>query len=180
MNYASSDTKMALLAAGLTTDIDELAELPEFKQALNVAEGFKAYYESKDFAGNYADLLLEDRHACIQRIIDIIDREENVRITRNTAENIYEYILDNLEDFLDEFTNHWTGEYSVDSISYGEQEEQLTGIYELENVPQPIIAAAFESADYYVKNIEYAYCDLSSKGLCIKLKMGKIRHLITE
>lgn len=104
----------------------------------NIAARCKAYYESKDFKDNYLQVLFEnfgnEEHEIINRILDKFnvsnyETEKHLSnwrvITRDEGKKIYDFIVENFESFVTDFNGYYVGYTSLDSIEFGEQEEQL-------------------------------------------------------
>ena len=109
---------------------------------MNIAKRILSRYESEDFKNNYLEVLSEtyhdNEHEIIKRIENLfnISNYETERylsnhrfITRQEAKKIYDTIKDNFEEFVSDFSGYYVGYTSLDSVSFGEQEEQLEGIY---------------------------------------------------
>lgn len=154
---------------------------------MSVAQSTLAYYESDDFKENYAFCLLEDRDAVTDRIITLVrqgyevEKEygSNIYLEQEQALEIYEYILENMEEFMRDFGGGYVGYTSIDSIGFGEQEEQLTGIYNHETGGEYTLEEMqkdFEENGFYVSG-EYAYYDMSYDGVHIDLLGAEIPML---
>lgn len=156
----------------------------------NIAERCLAYYDHKDFKDNYSYVLFEsfnnDEADMINRIIDLfnVSNYETQKelsnwkiIDRKQAKEIFDFINVNFEQFTDSFKSYWVGDTSLDSISFGEQEEQLEGLYNYKtSKPYSVkyLRRIFDAAGYYVsEKRDYAYYDISSDGLHIDLLKGK-------
>jgi len=156
----------------------------------NIAESCKAYYESKDFKSDYYACLAEqfsnEEHEIIRRIIDKfnVSNYETEKyltnwfvISKEQAKKIYDFINDNLESFTKDFSGYYVGYTSLDSVNFGEQEEQLTGLYNHttgKSYSLPYMQKCFDKAGYYVKG-EYAYYNIEA-GLHVDL-LGNIIEL---
>lgn len=148
------------------------------------AESILSYYESKDFEWYYIEAMCSSAYINndVQEIIKICDREFGMTISTDEAVKIFDYIYDNVEEFVSRFSNYYVGSNCVNSVSFGEQEEQLFDIYnpetgecyELHEI-QPI----YEEAGFYVKE-GYAYLDLSDKGVCIKITREQILNILRD
>jgi len=104
----------------------------------------------------------------------------SMTINQDTAEKVYQYILDNIEDFVSEFYNYYTGGTDLESVPYGEIEEQLTGIHNHKtgkDYTLPYLRKVFDQAGYYVSG-DYAYYNMSSEGLYIDMLAEKIPILV--
>lgn len=152
---------------------------------MTIAEKIQSYYESDDFESNYAHLMLEDSDNCIAQIKEIAKNEyefeeyygKNINLTTEQAEEVLNHIRENMDDFQGHMSNYWVGHTCVDSVSFGEQEEQLEGIYNHQtgkDYTLPYLRKAFDDAGYYVTDNNYAYYNLSGSGLRIDLIMVKI------
>jgi len=151
---------------------------------MNIAETIKAYYETEDFKGMYLEALYEsfanDENDIIERILNLfnVSNYETEKylsnhkiIDREQAKKIYDFIYENLETFVSDFNNWYVGSTSLDSVSFGEQEEQLEGLYNnrtKKDYTLPYLRKVF-SVDFYVNESNYAYYDLSSSGLHVDL-----------
>jgi len=147
---------------------------------MNIAQVIQGYYEHDDFKGNYIFAMMEniDTEQAVKRIIEIVSMEyytfnpsTALILTELQALGILEYIVENIDLFIQDFTSYYVGSSSIDSISYGEQEEQLSGLYN-SRTRQPYglkyLKNIFEQEGYWVSG-EYAYYDLSSSGIYIEL-----------
>lgn len=160
----------------------------------NIAERFKPRYESEDFKGDYSFCLLE---SFTSNENDVINRIQSgfedyyfekkygfsTYITRDEAKEIFDFILGNFDSFVDTFINYYVGSCSLESISFGEQEEQLTGIYNHntgKDYSLPYLKKVFNRAGYHVNKQNYAYYDLSNKGLQVNLLTGELPAELIE
>lgn len=152
---------------------------------MTLAERILEYYEHEDFRNNYAEHLLEDRSRAIERIKEFCrdkygDVSEyygiHIWLTDEQAEEILDYIIDNADEFTDTYRSYYASSTCIDSVSYGEQCEQLTEIYNPQtgkSYSLPYLKKAFEEAGYMVDG-KYAYMDLSGEGVYIDLLKADI------
>jgi hypothetical protein len=148
-------------------------------------EAILQHYESEDFKSNYAHALLERFHDNegdilnrIQEIFNIRNYEvnnfygETVFIDRDTARKIHEFIAENFEEFIDTFSSYYVGYTSLDSVSYGEQHEQI----EEEEREE------FEEAGFIVNDSDKtsAYYDMSANGLHVDLINEKLKQVLKD
>ena len=161
---------------------------------MNIAQSRIDYYDSKDFKDNYSYILCEtfndSEQDIINRIIDLfnVSNYETEKylsnhkiINRDQAKLIYDFISENIELFIKSFNSYYVGYTSLDSISFGEQEEQLTGIYNHKTGKEyniNYLKKIFEQESFYVSR-EYAYYDLSSSGLHIELINKELNEFLT-
>ena len=109
---------------------------------MNIAKRCLSHYESEDFKNNYLEVLSEtfydNEHEIIKRIENLfnISNYETEKylsnhkfITKQEAKKIYDTIKDNFEEFVSDFSGYYVGYTSLDSVSFGEQEEQLEELY---------------------------------------------------
>jgi hypothetical protein len=109
---------------------------------MNIAKRCLSHYESKDFKNNYLEVLSETYHDNENEIIKRIENLFNISnyetekylsnhrfISKQDAKKIYDVINDNFEDFVSKFSGYYVGYTSLESVFFGEQEEQLEGIY---------------------------------------------------
>lgn len=152
---------------------------------LNIAERIKEGYDSKDFKTDYFACLAEsfsnNKGDIIKRIIDLfnVSNYETQKylsnwfvIDRDQAKKIYQFIDENLESFTTGFNSCYVGYTSLESVNYGEQEEQLTGLHNHKtgkDYSLPYLKNVFEKAGYYINGSNYAYYDLSSHGQYVDL-----------
>ena len=149
---------------------------------MSQAQSRLAYYESEDFINNYAEHLLEDSHACINRIHDLFRRHveqsedtkgvtpTNIYNRRDISTMLYEWLaegnvaFDELQTYCNSYGH--VGHHCIDSIAFGEQEEQIN-VSEIKD---------FEDNDFTVNDhvgrdgITYAYYDLTNSGVYIDFK----------
>ena len=148
---------------------------------MSQAQNRLAYYESEDFITNYAEHLLEDSHACINRIHDLfrqhVEQSEDTKgVTPTNIDNrrgistmLYEWLaegnvaFDELQTYCNSYGH--VGHHCIDSIAFGEQEEQIE-VSEIKD---------FEDNDFIVNDHvgrdgeTYAYYDTNS-GVYIDFK----------
>lgn len=151
------------------------------------------YYEHEDFIGNYAHVLAEmygsDKDVIISRLQEIARTwfDTPINLPEIVAYFIYKWVEDSIywswmdSDYLDTYQSAYVGYYSMFSVSFGEQEEQLTGFHGFEDYSQEEIGKAFDSVGYYVTdNNEYAYFDMSYQGLNITFDENDLQNLIAR
>lgn len=160
----------------------------------NIAERSKSYYESEDFKNDYSFYLLESFTSNKSEVLNRIQSSFedyyfekkygfSAYITRDEAKEIFNFILDNFDSFVDTFRNYYVGSCSLESVSFGEQEEQLTDIYNHntgKDYSLPYLKKVFNQAGYYVNKQNYAYYDLSNEGLQVNLLTGDIPAELIE
>lgn len=137
---------------------------------MNIAERFLSYYETSDFAENYADMLGEDTHACIERIQRIFADNYGEKLSFKQAEKVLNWFVENNQHST--FSSYYVGAYSFDSVSFGEQEEQLTGLTNHKTgKPYNVtyLKTVFDSAGYVISG-DFAYMDLTGSGVHFTLK----------
>ncbi len=151
---------------------------------MNIAQRLIERYDSKDFKKNYSQLLYEsfanNEGDKINRIIDLFNvsnyetqksLDNWFNIDREQAKKIFDFITENFEDFTTNFNGYYVGYTSLESISFGEQEEQIEGLYN-HKTKKPYnlsyLKKIFDKEGYYVNNQNYAYYNLD-KGLHIDL-----------
>lgn len=160
---------------------------------MNIAQSIISYYDSKDFKNSYSSVLFEQfndsEQDIINRIIDLfnVSNYETEKylsnhkiINRDQSKLIYDFISENIELFIKSFNNYYVGYTSLDSISFGEQEEQLTGLYNHKTGKDyniNYLKKLFEKEGFYVSR-EYAYYDLSSSGLRIELINNELNEFL--
>jgi hypothetical protein len=128
------------------------------------------YYESDDFKNNYLDCLFEDKSNVEYQIKEVCRREFNINaLTNLQAEQIYTYMLENLEDYVSEFNNYWVGAYSIDSVEFGEQETEL---------PENFLPVISELKNEFTLNRKYLYYNLGGKGLHVSLTKQVIETVL--
>jgi hypothetical protein len=116
------------------------------------------YYESDDFKNNYAESLLEDRHAVVSNIKRVADICFDIKLNNQYAEQIYEHLLE--IPYNDKYSSYYVGENCLDSVQFGEQEEE----FEFDFLPvKNIIDREF------VFNHGYYHRDLGGAGLGYRL-----------
>lgn len=155
---------------------------------MNIAKRFIEYYSSEDFINNYAEYLLEDTQSAIDRIMTAVNGGSydlikyyasnlcdhawhmKLKIDRLQAEEILEHIIDNIEDYTEQ-SSVYVGDCCIDYIHLGEQEEQLSDLYNHKtgkNYNINYLKRIFEKEGYSVSS-NYAYYDLSYEGVGIFL-----------
>lgn len=147
-------------------------------------ESIIAYYNSDDFADCYVQCLMEQADSSFipDTIKKICENEFDIALSTSESEKIFDYIYDNIEEFIEKFSNYYVGYCCVDSISFGEQEEDLTCIYNPEtgeNYELSEIEKIYDDAGFYV-NEGMAYLDLSGEGLCVKITREQVLNILTN
>lgn len=167
----------------MQSELINLKNIVMTKQSLNIAERIINGYDSKDFKENYffvlAETFVNNKAEIINRIIDKFNVSNyetekylsNWRvINREEANKIYEFINENLKEFTDTFKSYWVGYTSLESIAFGEQEQQISGLYNHKTgkcYSLKYTQKAFNDAGYYV-NGDLAYYNLGG-GLHVDL-----------
>lgn len=157
----------------------------------NIAQAYISRYESEDFKNDYAYYLLENfgnnEGDIINRIINLFnvsnyETEKYLKnwhvIDRADARKIYDFLYENLESFVRPFSSYYVGYTSLESIAFGEQEEQLDGIWNhrtKKNYSLNYLKKVFEAEGYFVNDRGYAYYNLDG-GLHVDL-LGNIELL---
>ena len=154
---------------------------------MTIAESIKNYYESDDFKDNYAMYLFEDTSDVKDKIKDVCKSYEfneyygkKIDLTDEQTNQIFEYVCDNEESFTKDMHNAYVGYTCIASICFGEQEEQLTDIYNHKtgkSYTLPYLKKCFDNAGYCI-NGDYAYYDMSYDGIYIDLLAVKIPLLV--
>ena len=147
-------------------------------------ESIIAYYNSDDFADCYVQCLMEQADSSFipDKIKKICENEFDISLSTSESEKIFDYIYDNIDEFIEKFSNYYVGYCCVDAINFGEQEEDLTCIYNPEtgdNYELSDIEKIYEEAGFYV-NEGYAYLDLSGEGLCVKITREQVLNILTN
>lgn len=147
-------------------------------------ESIRAYYNSDDFADCYVQCLMEQADASfIPDIIkSICEKEYEIILSTKEAEKIFDYIYDNIDEFIEKFSNYYVGYCCVDSVNFGEQEEDLTCIYNPEtgeNYELSELEKIYEDAGFYV-NEGMAYLDLSDEGIMIKITKEQVQKILRD
>ena len=142
---------------------------------VNIAKRIVEHYDSEEFRANFYQLLCDNmeqsRTGCIAQIM----RYFSVRGTE--ANEIYSEIYNNIEQYIDTYRNYYVGSDCLESVSFGEQEEQ---IFDLVNhttgkpYSKKYVRDVFEKEGFTVGN-EYAYYDLSGEGLYVDLSKYTIK-----
>ena len=150
---------------------------------MNIAKRLKEYYKSEDFKCEYGNVLYErfcnNEHEIVKRIQEKFNVsnyetngyfEWNHLITYEEAKKVYDFISENFERFVCTYSGYYVGYTSLESVWLGEQEEQLTGLYNSRTKRDYTIKylrKVFNAEDYYVSG-EYAYYILDG-GLHVEL-----------
>ena len=140
----------------------------------NIALRTKWYYETDSFKEEYARILHEnfgnEEHHIKETIQTIVKLEWNIRPNKEETQQMYDYIYENFEDFIQDFRNYYVGQNSLASVSFGEQQEQLTGIRNYrtgKTYNLPYLRRIFDEEGFTVIG-NYAYYDMTSEGLHIR------------
>lgn len=147
-------------------------------------ESIIAYYNSDGFADCYVKCLMEQADASFipGTIKKICENEFDIALSTSESEKIFDYIYDNIEEFIEKFSNYYVGYCCVDSVSFGEQEEDLTCIYNPEtgeNYDLSEIEKIYDDAGFYV-NEGMAYLDLSDEGIAIKITKEQVEKILRD
>ena len=136
---------------------------------LNIAKRIVEHYDSEEFRANFYQLLCDNMEQSRTECIAQIMRYFSVRGTE--ANEIYSEIYYNIEQFVGTYRNYYTGSDCLESVSFGEQEEQ---IFDLVNhtIGKPYnkryLRNVFEKEGFTIGN-EYAYYNLGGEGIYIDL-----------
>ena len=136
---------------------------------LNIAKRIIEHYGSEEFRASYYQVLCDNMEQSRTECISQIMRYFSVRGTE--ANEIYSEIYNNIEQYIDTYRNYYVGSDCLESVSFGEQEEQ---IFDLVNrttgkpYTKKYIRAIFEKEGFTVGK-ECAYYDLSGEGIYIDL-----------
>lgn len=145
----------------------------------NIAKRIIDYYGSEDFQEEYKQLLFEEfcqnKDEIIDKIIHIVLNEQNIKCSKLLASSIYDEILQDFDTYIDTFQNYYVGYCCLGAVSFGEQEEQLSGI----GMNLKYLRHIFNKEGFYVSKDNYAYYDMSGSGLMVELKFTPfIMHLL--
>lgn len=150
---------------------------------MNLAAQQIDYFETNDFKNMYSDSLFEsysnNESDIVNRIISLFnvsnyetEKLSNHKILdRQQAKKIYDFISENIEDFTCDFNGYWVGPVSLENVSFGEQEVQLSDWYNHKtgkNYGLNYLKKVFSDAGFYVNDRNFAYYDLDA-GLHIDL-----------
>jgi len=152
---------------------------------MNIAQRIKEHYNSDDFKNMYSEVLFEsfnyNENDIVERIESLFNTsnyetqkylKNHKTLTKKQSKLVYDFIVENFEEFTSDFKNYYVGYTSLDSVNFGEQEEQLDGIFNYKtgkNYSINYLKKVFESECFYVNESDYAYYDLSDEGLHIDL-----------
>lgn len=150
---------------------------------MNIAQCFIERYESEDFKSSYTDCLMQtfgsnegDIINRIQELFNISNYEtkqyfEHTKYVDNKkAGEIYEYILNNIGDFIRDFNGYYVGYTSLESVAFGQIEEQLTGLYNYKtgrDYNLNYLKKCFENEGFYISG-DYTYYNVEG-GLHVEL-----------
>lgn len=160
---------------------------------MNIAQKIIQYYESEDFRNNYLDILLEDIENAKYQINEMYRTVQwdvyfgDFRLTEEQQLTLIDFMRENHDEFLGTFSGYYVGELVVDSVSFGEQCEQLTDITNHRtNKPytKRYLKYIFDKEGFTVdKKVEYAYYDMSGEGLYLTLRnttLEQLKDIINE
>lgn len=138
------------------------------KMKTNLAQRFLDRYESEDFKNDYAQILFEEflnnEHEIINRISDLFNISNyecqkffdySGYVTKETCKKVYDFISENFERFTENFSGYYVGYTSLESIEFGEQEEQISEVYNHQTGKSyglKYLQKLFSNNGYYVKN----------------------------
>lgn len=139
---------------------------------MNLAQVFIERYESEDFKGDYLQVLHEQFHNNEADIVGRIYELFNVSnyetenyfdfsgyVSKKKCKNIFDFVGENFDEFVKDFSGYYVGCSSLGSVEFGEQEEQLCGIYNNQTKKDygiKYLKKLFSDNGYYVSG-EYAY-----------------------
>ena len=142
---------------------------------LNIAKRIIEHYDSEEFRSNYYQVLCDNmEQSRTERIAQIM---RYFSVTGTPANEIYSEIFENIEKYIDTYRNYYVGSDCLESVSFGEQEEQ---IFEITNhasgkpYNKRYLRNVFEKEGFTVGN-DYAYYDLSGEGLYVDLAKYTIK-----
>ena len=149
---------------------------------MNIAERCASYYEHEDFIDHYAMHLLEDQDGCIDRVKEAAywytrnGKYLHLKPTYRQCQNFIEHLRHNPECYeIDTFTAYYVGDTCIDSISFGQQAEDLQSLIN-NRTGKPYndryLIRVFEDAGYTI-NKRYgltAYYSLEGHGVKIDLQ----------
>lgn len=150
---------------------------------MSIVDRIKAHYESDDFKSGYLEVLFEtfadDENDIINNILRLFNisnyetetyLSNHKIIDRKQAKLIYDFIYNDLESFVSDFSNYYVGYTSLCSVSFGEQEQQLEGLYNNKTGKEYNISYLKKvfANDFYVGDNGYAYYTVSG-GLHVEL-----------
>lgn len=152
---------------------------------MNIAERHLDYYESEDFEAQYAYFLCDETTWGAERLQELWNIRQGWAyfwerpplglsfMDSATAEAVWEYLWDTSPE-VRRFRGYWVGNYALASISFGEQEVQLEGIYNYRTGREytlPYLRRIFDKEGFYVSDCgRYAYLDLYSEGVYIDFR----------
>jgi len=150
---------------------------------MNLAQSFINRYESEDFKSDYYQVLFEqfsnNEGDVLKRIYDLFNVSDyeteqyfifEGHVSKETCKKVYDFITENFDLFVKDFRGYYVGCTSLESVSFGEQEEQLSGLYNHttgKNYGIRYLKKLFSNNDYYVSG-DLAYYNLSG-GLHVEL-----------
>ena len=151
---------------------------------MNIAQALKSHYGTEDFGSDYVECMLEsyDQEEWAKKITDIVSLQYSdfdghaLILTEEQSMGIAQYIFDNIDDFIQRYGWYYVGDSCIDAISFGEQEEQLSGLYNHKTGKEyslKYLQKIFDEEGYYVSG-DLAYWDLSSEGVYIDLFASEI------
>ncbi|MHA1952457.1 MAG: hypothetical protein ACW96U_00735 [Candidatus Heimdallarchaeaceae archaeon] len=147
---------------------------------MNVAKRTLSYYESEDFEDMYSevlyDIVIDEDEKRWKKALD----EIGINADSEFLEEIKEYVIDNMWEFTERASGYWMRSGEVARCCFGEQEEQLTGIYNHRTEKDygiQYLRKIFKQEDFFVKE-NYAYYDLSDEGIAVVLNRDKIQKFI--
>lgn len=136
------------------------------------------YYSSEDFKNEYKFVMMEQYmdspSEIVEKIVRVMKDEFDTDCDNKKATLIYDVILNNPDPYVGDMRNYWVGRRCLESVSFGEQEEQLDGF----GMNLQYVKRIFKKEGFYVNKNGYAYYDMSGEGLKIDLKMSDEIKLI--
>ena len=151
---------------------------------MNIAERYLDYYESENFEAEYAYFLCDEAAWGAERLQAVWNSGGWAYFWERpplglsfmdsaTAEAVWEYLWDTTPE-VRRFRHYWVGNYALGSISFGEQEVQLEGIYNYRTGREysaRYLCQVFQDEGFFVSDCgRYAYLDLSSEGVYIDFR----------
>lgn len=152
---------------------------------MNIAQRYLKYYQSDYFKADYAFLLLDDTDYCYDRIKKVADSYDK-RLTDLQIKLIFEELVRNTDLYISDYCSYYVGDDCIDSISFGEREEQLEGmINHRTGLPytDSYLRRIFDKEGFtvFVSHYgTYAYYDMSSQGLRITLNGDQINGILSK
>lgn len=120
------------------------------------------YYSTEDFESSYADCLAQDTAAILERVRPMlrerkweVEERLGVKLANFSDKQVRaaaDYVVSNAEEFVERFSGYYVGHFSLDSVAFGEQEENVADFAKSNGLTVKKAAEMLDAAGFSVIN----------------------------